>query len=378
MSGALVATIVKATTPKLTSSPTTSSPTKRPSSSPVTPYPTTGKPTLELIEEVMLSTSTNVQAVREATSKPSLRHTANTNDIQAGVPSVHSETAEDTKPSAASFLSAAYDRPRQYCFARTDSLDRDCPLAMECSYDSPCPSGQVCLQHDCEGRPESNGDLDLCPHLYVGVHSSDCEAYYECDVHGYVGPTRVCEDGHKFDKTSGRCMLGHLVDSQCVGIESLVAPNQRPTTSEPTSEQRSSFMRPQTLKPTDARIEEEATATANDMEDLVEVSPRDDRMNSSHESNEDTPRVSISKVSQATSLLDLLKMKESLHSGSPSESPTELSEEPIPPGGEEWRSEYWFTGGGHRRSTSGIEPVRAQTALQVAFVSFILSWRGLG
>ncbi|KAL7538582.1 hypothetical protein ACHAXR_008658 [Thalassiosira sp. AJA248-18] len=113
-------------------------------------------------------------------------------------------------------------RHKLYCFSRLSNFDEGCVQAMECNAGIKCPSGNFCLQYDCENRPLSNGELDLCPYKYVGQHTKDCKSYYECDHQGYVGPAYTCEEGFKFDKLSGHCTNGYLVDSQCHRTDSFI------------------------------------------------------------------------------------------------------------------------------------------------------------
>lgn len=106
-------------------------------------------------------------------------------------------------------------RRKLFCLSQPSNFEEECTRGMECSEGNPCPSSHFCLQFDCKNRPPSNGSLDLCPFRFVGTHTKDCKSYYECDDHGYVGPTYTCEEGFKFDKLSGYCIVDFLVNSQC-------------------------------------------------------------------------------------------------------------------------------------------------------------------
>jgi len=219
----------------LTSSPTTPSPTKNAPArtpAPETVFQTNKKPNGGKPKKPSLQSTTedNATGKDNVAEKPSLQSIAKDDatgkDNVEENPSLQSTTKDNApgkdnveeNPSMVEGLettTTSNNRPRLYCLSQVSNFDEECIHGMECSEGNPCPSGHSCLQFDCKNRPPSNGSLDLCPFRFVGKHTKDCKSYHECDYYGYVGPTYTCEEGFKFDKSSGRCISEFLVNSQC-------------------------------------------------------------------------------------------------------------------------------------------------------------------
>jgi len=217
--GGLIATILMSTSP---SDKTTTPPSPVNNHDVLTPHPTTSAPIN--ISELEPAHLTNKQPNGGTQTKPSPQSTAKEN-------ATGNENIEEKPSLAEESDTTTSNRPKLYCFTRMNNVDQECPRAMECSGGNPCPSGQFCVGHDCKNRPPSNGALDLCPFRYVGMHTTDCKSYYECDYYGYVGPILTCEEGYKFDRSSDRCISGHYVNSQCYyRPDSFVLPSESPTT----------------------------------------------------------------------------------------------------------------------------------------------------
>jgi len=98
------------------------------------------------------------------------------------------------------------------CANSEAELDDKCGLATDCTGNAEvCQEDQVCLRYDCKQ------DLDMCPLMYIGWHSSkDCIVYWHCS-NGEAGTVKLCEAKLKFDKIRGECVSGELVNQNCYG-----------------------------------------------------------------------------------------------------------------------------------------------------------------
>eukprot|EP00578_Thalassiosira_sp_NH16_P020860 CAMPEP_0181083974 /NCGR_PEP_ID=MMETSP1071-20121207/4450_1 /TAXON_ID=35127 /ORGANISM="Thalassiosira sp., Strain NH16" /LENGTH=1372 /DNA_ID=CAMNT_0023165681 /DNA_START=213 /DNA_END=4331 /DNA_ORIENTATION=- len=81
------------------------------------------------------------------------------------------------------------------------------------------PSVEIEQEQHKETVTSQGTSLVNCQKGYVGWQSRDgkCKEYYECRRDGSIGPTRVCREGTKFDKTRGVCYDEMFVNNSCLG-----------------------------------------------------------------------------------------------------------------------------------------------------------------